>query len=152
MFPFDRLVKTFDELVACGRFEDAVFAQIGHGEYEPRHMPFARFIGKPEYEQRVRDASLMVAHAGAGTIAMALSHQKPLLVLPRLKRFGECVNDHQVATARKFEELGHVLAAYEAGELAAKFDALKHFVPRRREADTQALARRIGTFLESLRP
>jgi UDP-N-acetylglucosamine transferase subunit ALG13 len=151
MFPFDRLIRAVDQMVADGRITDPVVAQIGDGKYEPRHMPFDRFLGKPEYDRRVGEATLLVAHAGAGTIAMALAQRKPLLVLPRLKRFGEHVNDHQVATARKFEQLGHVLVAYEEGDIASKIGALKRFSPRQREADPQALARRIGQFLETLK-
>jgi UDP-N-acetylglucosamine transferase subunit ALG13 len=151
MFPFDRLIRSVDEMVGAGLIRDPIVAQIGDGKYEPRHMPFDRFLGKPEYDRRVNEASMLVAHAGAGTIAMALALHKPLLVLPRRKRFGEHVNDHQVATARRFEQLGHVLVAYEAPEISAKIEALRAFSPRRRNADPQALARRIGQFLESLR-
>jgi beta-1,4-N-acetylglucosaminyltransferase len=150
MFPFDRLIRSVDEMVGAGQITDPVVAQIGDGKYEPRHMRFDRFLGKPEYDRRVAEATMLVAHAGAGTIAMALAQQKPLLVLPRRKRYGEHVNDHQVATARKFEELGHVLVAYEAQDIAARIEALRTFAPRRRSADPQALARRIGQFLESL--
>ncbi|NML17535.1 PssE/Cps14G family polysaccharide biosynthesis glycosyltransferase [Azohydromonas caseinilytica] len=147
MFPFDRLVREVDALVAAGRIGEEVVAQIGDGQYEPCHMPFHRFLSRLEFEALLGQASMLVSHAGAGTIAMALQHHKRLLVVPRLARFGEHVNDHQIATARRFEELQHVLVAYELEQLPERLQALRQFEPRRREASPQRLAERIGQFL-----
>lgn len=150
MFPFDRLVRSVDEMLGQSLIDDMIVAQIGDGRYEPQHMAFDRFLGKPEYDKRIGESTMLISHAGAGTIALALEHRKPLLVVPRLKQYNEHVNDHQVATARKFEELGHVLVAYKMHDIPAKLKALKTFSPRRREVRTQDLARRIGVFLETL--
>jgi len=151
MFPFDRLIRAVDEMVADGRITDRLTAQIGDGRYEPRHFAFDRFLDKPEYEVRIAEASLLIAHAGAGTIALAIQRGKPLLVVPRLKSHGEHVNDHQIATARKFEELGHVLVARETAEIPVKLAALKTFRPMPREVQTERLARRIGLLLAGVR-
>ena len=148
MFPFDRLVRAVDAMVAEGTITERVFAQIGDGRYQPRHMEFERFLTKPQYENRVSEARVLVAHAGAGTIDLALAGNKPLLVVPRLKRLGEHVNDHQVATARKFEQLGHVLAAYELMDIPGKLAELGAFSPRPRLVDPERMARRIGEFID----
>jgi predicted glycosyltransferase len=98
------------------------------------------------------DAQMLIGHAGAGTIALALKYRKPLLVVPRLQKFKEHVNDHQVVTARKYEALGYVLVAYDMQDIPAKLAELKKFKPRRREAHPQNLARRIGEYLGTLLP
>ena len=152
MFPFDRLVRSVDEMLGQKLIDGMIVAQIGDGRYEPKHMAFDRFLSKPEYDKRIGEATMLMGHAGVGTIALALKHRKPLLVVPRLKQYNEHVNDHQVATARKFEELGHVLVAYDIQDIPAKLKALRTFSPRSREARPQDLARRIGVFLETLLP
>lgn len=150
MFPFDRLVRAVDELVGQGEIREPVFAQIGDGRFEPRNMPFERFVDKTRYEQHVRNADTLIGHAGAGTIELALLHGKALLVLPRAKRFGEHVNDHQLATARKFEALGHVMVAYDTAAIAAGVRALAKFRPRPRVADRERMARRVGQFIDEV--
>lgn len=152
MFPFDRLVRSIDKMVGQKLIDDNIVAQIGDGQYEPQHMAFDRFLPKLEYDKRISEATMLISHAGAGTIALALRFRKPLLVVPRLQRYKEHVNDHQVATARKFEELGHVLVAYEMRDVPARLRELKDFVPRSRNVRAQELARRIGRFLETLLP
>ena len=147
-FPFDRLVRAVDDLAGMQRIGQDVVAQIGAGLYEPRHMKFDRFLAKPQYEKRVQEATALIAHAGAGTIELALAYRKPLLVLPRARRFHEVVNDHQLATARKFEQLGHLLAAYDSADIASKVVELATFVPRPRTADRERMARRIADFID----
>lgn len=150
MFPFDRLIRAIDELAGAGKLQDDVLAQIGDGRFVPIHIRYRRFMNRPEYELAIGESSSMVAHAGMGTIEMALAAGKPLLVVPRSGRLGEHVNDHQVATAEKFEHLGHVLAAYDVDSIPAALDRLATFVPTPRSADRHGLALRIGRFIDDV--
>ena len=70
--------------------------------------------------------------------------------MPRLKKYGEAVNDHQLAIARKFEEFGHLLVAYNVEDLPKRILELRNFVPRERKANPHAVADRIRHFLNSL--
>jgi UDP-N-acetylglucosamine transferase subunit ALG13 len=150
MFPFDRLIRAMDEHVAAGRIEDQVFAQIGSGSYEPKAIKFERFMEKSPFEDMLKVASCIVSHAGIGSISTALAHDKPMLVLPRLKRHGEHVNDHQVATARKYAELGHVLVAYDEAAIPQLLHKLSTFKPAQRNVNALGVARRIDRFLRAL--
>ena len=67
--------------------------------------------------------------------------------MPRLAKYDEVVNDHQVAIARKFEDLGHILAVYDVKDLPDGIRKLKNFVPRERKARPDAVVERIARFL-----
>jgi beta-1,4-N-acetylglucosaminyltransferase len=149
-FPFDRLVKSVDEMISEDGVEEEVFGQIGESSYWPRNFKAISFLEKRFFDKYIREASGIISHGGIGTIAMALEYNKPLLVMPRLKRYGEVVHDHQLAIVKRFELLGHVLAAYEVAELPVKIMQLKSFVPRKRKAQPQAVAERIAKFLNEL--
>lgn len=149
-FPFDRLVKAFDEVVSRNGFEEEIFAQIGNSSYRPQNFEAISSLEKKVFDKHICEASCIISHAGMGTITTALEHNKPLLVMPRLKKYGEVVNDHQVAIARKFEEFGHLLVAYNIEDLPDRIRELKNFVPRKRKANPQAIAERISHFLSSL--
>jgi len=149
-FPFDRLVKSVDQAFDGRLINEEIFAQIGETSYKPLNFESVVSLEKNLFDKRLREASSVISHAGMGTITMALKNHKPLLVMPRLKRYREHVNDHQVATARKFEELGHILAVYDAKDLPNGIRKLKNFVPRERKANPEAVADRIHRFLNSL--
>jgi UDP-N-acetylglucosamine transferase subunit ALG13 len=143
-------VKAVDDLMGKGGIGEEVFAQIGHSDYRPRHFEGVSSLDKQAFDERLRRASAVISHAGTGTIAMALDNGKPLLVMPRRKKYHEVVNDHQVALAIRFEALGHILVARDETELPAKIVQLRTFVPAPRMPDSDAVMYRIGSFLDQL--
>ncbi|MHC4593982.1 MAG: glycosyltransferase [Planctomycetota bacterium] len=145
--PYDRLVKATDTAIMEGLIEEEVFAQIGLCSYMPQNMECVGMLQKEAFDSYFEKASAIIAHAGIGSIVMALEYNKPLLVMPRMKRFKEHVNDHQVATAREFERLGHLLAVYCEEDLADGIRRLKSFTPKERKASPDAVAERIAHFL-----
>ncbi len=144
---FDRLVRTMDEWAASEHRED-VEAQIGPGEYIPQHLRWSRFMPPREFRAKMAEASGIVAHAGIGTVLTALDLQKPLLVLPRMCARGETRNDHQLATARYFQEQGWVLAAFSEKELLEKIGQLESpsALPSIRSEASHTLLARIREF------
>lgn len=150
LFPFDRLVRAIDSVVNEGLIGDEIFAQIGYSTFKPRKMKYTEVLNKNIFDEKVNRATCLISHAGIGSIIVAMNHNKPLLVMPRMKCFKEHVNDHQVAIARKFEELGHILVAYDAKDLPQKMKKLRTFIPRKRKAQPQAVAERIKQFLKEI--
>ena len=149
MLPFDRLFKIIDEAVLSGLISEPVFGQIGEGKYEPKNFPFQRFVEKSEFDRLVEEADLVVGHAGIGVIIQALNSHTKLLVLPRKSELGEHVNDHQVSTAYKFEELGHLLSFNEQN-LRDKLAEVENFVPKPREANVASVGKEVAEFLGGL--
>ena len=45
--------------------------------------------------------------------------------MPRLAKYGEHRNDHQLATATRFDELGYINVAYTEEELKEKLKSLQ---------------------------
>jgi len=127
--PFDRMMKVVDRW-AAERARQDVFAQIGEGGWEPRHIPFVNFFEPVEFKQRFAAAKLIIGHAGMGTILSALLHGKPILVMPKLARLGEHRNEHQTATARRMMELGNVNVAFDEDEMLAKLDLIDRLQAR----------------------
>lgn len=150
-FPLDRLVKAVDEAIGRGLLDEEIWAQVGQSTYRPRNFIKATdFLDKQLFDQWMDRASKVISHAGIGSITMALDAAKPLLVMPRLRKYGEVVNDHQVDIARKFEQSGYLLAAYNIEQLPEKIEALKSFVPQKRNTQPEKVAERISRFLHQL--
>ena len=146
-FPFDRLVKAIDDACENGLFNEEIFAQIGDSSYKPRNFRYVKFLEKIHFDSRFKDALKIISHAGIGTVTMAMDYSKPLLVLPRLARHGEIVNDHQLDIARKFAKSDYLLVAYDTKELWQKIEELKNFVPKRRQPQVESVIERISQFL-----
>lgn len=146
--PFDRLVTTVDRWAAA-RHRDDVFIQTGRTAVRPQHCRFDEFLSPAEFRARVRTASALVAHAGMGSILTALEFGKPILVMPRRAALAETRNDHQVATAERFRELGRVAVAMDEHELPKMLDQLGVLGPSARIGPTASveLLAAIRTFI-----
>lgn len=122
--PFDRMMKVIDDWAReSGRHD--VFAQIGEGGWEPEHIEFANFLQPQQFLECFQKASVIISHAGMGTILSALNHCKPILVMPKRASLGEHRNEHQLATARQMMEIGGVNVAFDEAELRLKLDHLE---------------------------
>jgi len=149
-FPFDRLVKAVDETVRKNGLDEQIFAQVGDTTYRPRNFEAVSSLEKTKFDKHFNEADSIISHAGMGTITMALEKKKPLLVMPRLKKYGEVVNDHQLDIASRFEKLGYLLVAYCKDDLPEKMRQLKTFIHCERETQPEAVSERIAQFLKSL--
>lgn len=121
---FDRLIRTIDEWAGASGRSD-IFAQTGPSEYCAEHIQTERFIDATEFRERVEAASLVISHAGMGSIITALELGKPIIVMPRRASLGEHRNDHQLATARRFAGHGAISVAFTEQELIDRLDRLE---------------------------
>jgi UDP-N-acetylglucosamine transferase subunit ALG13 len=114
--PFDRLVAAVDGWAAYAGRTD-VFMQTGNGSYCPKQSDHAGFLAPAEFEKKVQDSKLIIAHCGMGSILTALELSKPAVVLAREARYGEHRNDHQLATAEKFRGMPNIFVASRESEV-----------------------------------
>ena len=115
--PFDRLIRLVDAWAEQSGRRD-VFAQIGAAGYEPRHIEWQRVLTPERFRAKLETASVVVAHAGMGTIISCLELGKPVLVLPRRAARGEHRSDHQLATAERFRKRSDIPVAIDDAELS----------------------------------
>lgn len=113
--PFDRLIKIIDELAP--QLNEEVVAQVYQCGFTPKNIKTVDFLAPDEFNTLFDKARLIVSHAGMGTILSALQKEKPIIVFPRIAALGEHRNEHQLATANKFKELGSVYVAMNVDEL-----------------------------------
>jgi UDP-N-acetylglucosamine transferase subunit ALG13 len=116
MMAFDRLILSMDKW-ALAHTDSDVLAQIGGGTYRPSHMRWTRMLSPSEFQEAVRNAVIMVAHAGMGSYFVAAEMRKPIVMLPRLAVNREHTTDHQVHTIKWLRERPGVYAAMSDDEL-----------------------------------
>lgn len=121
--PFDRLIKFVDEIAENFKENSiSIQAQISYSDYMAKNIDTFDFITPNQFELKFNQADLIISHAGMGTIISASTMNKSIIVMPRLAKLGEHRNDHQLATAKAFKDLGYVHVAYSIEELNQLMD------------------------------
>lgn len=112
--PFDRLLRAVDEL----QLDEQIVVQHGPSRVRSERAVEAEYLSFDEVVGYIREARAVITHAGVGSVMIALANGKRPIVMPRLRRFGEHVDDHQLELARRLEANGLVTLVEEPGALA----------------------------------
>lgn len=122
---FDRLVSAIDELKGSGAIDEEVIIQTGYSTYEPKHCTWSKLLPYNQMVQNVADARLVITHGGPSSFIMPLQVGKTPIVVPREEKFGEHVNDHQVAFCLEVEKRQKNILVVQ--DLAQLGDVINHY-------------------------
>lgn len=117
IFQFNRLVKELDVLVKNGDIKEEIVAQIGATDYIPKYFQYKRFMDKEEFESYQDIADVVISHGGTGALIGASKKRKNIIAVPRLAKFGEHVDDHQLQIVKVLESEGYIRAVYDINKL-----------------------------------
>jgi uncharacterized protein (TIGR00661 family) len=127
---FERLLKKIDECAKNGVICD-VFVQTGYSNYNPTYCSHTKFVGFNEFQHLVEKSDIIITHGGAGSILTALSFKKPIITVPRLGKYGEIINDHQLQLIGILEREGKIIAVYDIEDLEKAIEKAKSFRPEK---------------------
>lgn len=104
---FNRLLKEIDRLVKENLVDDEVYIQTGYSDYIPQYCSYSKFLSYQEMENSIEKADIVITHGGPASFMRVVSKGKVPIVVPRLKKFGEHVNDHQLFFIEKVKNQGY---------------------------------------------
>lgn len=116
-FQLNRLLRLLDGLYEKGLLKEEAFAQIGYSDYKPLYFEYIDFLEKDAFDQKIQESSLVITHSGVGSMIAAVNAGKPTIVFPRLCKYGEHVDDHQLEIAAAFSLKNFVLCCGENDSL-----------------------------------
>jgi UDP-N-acetylglucosamine transferase subunit ALG13 len=120
--------QAFDRLLDAARGVSAslprpVVVQRGVSRIDDPAWETHDYLPMQEFERLVRESSVLIMHAGAGSVIHAVRAGKRPIVMPRRMRLGEHVDDHQVEFAEALAQAGYVHLASEPGDLTTAIAA-----------------------------
>lgn len=142
-FQFNRLLRSVDRLVENGDIEDNIFAQIGCSDYEPHNYRYKKFLDRTEFADNIVKSDIVITHGGTGVVMEAVKHGKKVIAVPRLARYGEHVDDHQVQLLKQFEDMDII-------EVCHDLDHLDETINRVRQKEYQDYVSNTGKIIESI--
>lgn len=101
---FNRLIKEIDKLVERRVINEEVIIQSGFSTYRTKKCICRDIIPYSEMIDNIRKARIVITHGGPATFIIPLQMGKIPVVVPRLKKFDEHVNDHQLDFAELVNE------------------------------------------------
>lgn len=150
-FQFNRLLKEVDRLIEENKITEEVFAQIGYSDYKPKNYMYKDFIDRDEFRNIMRKCQKVITHGGTGAIVSALKEGKKVIAIPRLKSFGEHVDDHQIQIVLEFKDIGFIEAVENINMLNSAIEDIDNMNLKEYISNTNNIIVEIEEFIRNLK-
>lgn len=151
---FNRLVQYVDELKAGGKVTEEIIIQTGFSTFEPVHCHWGKWFSVSEMEKYSREANLIITHGGPSSFMMPLWHGKIPIVVPRQKKYGEHVNDHQMRfcneVSKRFGNIIVINDIRQLGKTIRNYDRIIDSMPSSLRSNNERFCEQFETIVKEL--
>ena len=124
-FPFSRLIHALNRLIEEGIYQPSdIVMQSQINKVKPLFKIYT-LLPVEEFEQYMKEAEVVISHAGVNSIISCMKLHKPLLITPRRASFGEHVDNHQVEIASLMADKFEVTVDYDLDNLQQTLEIAK---------------------------
>ena len=145
---FHRLLAAIEKEINCGNIKEKVIVQAGYTKYDSPNMEILNTIPKDEFVKLIEKCDLLITHGGVGSIFDGLKYGKKIIVVPRLSKYHEHTNDHQLEVVQELAETGYILPVYEMKELKGALKQIKKWHPKTYQSNNQNMINLITDYID----
>lgn len=106
-------------------------------------MKIIEFTSPEEMQELIKSADLIITHGGVATIIEGINLGKKIIAVPRLKKYKEHVNDHQLQIIENFNAKGYIIGTKGVEEIEDALKKVRNFEPKKYKSNNK-------NFLEKL--
>ena len=144
---FKRLLDNIQKEIDAGNIKDRVVVQAGYTKYNSKDMEIFDLIDRDKFNDLINKCDLLITHGGVGSILTGLKNNKKVIVCPRLSKYKEHINDHQVQIVDNFYNSGYILKYCEEDNLKEILKQAKKFKPKKYISNTDNFIKIIEKFI-----
>jgi len=146
---FHRLLEEVQKNIDNGNIQEEVIVQKGYTKFESQTMTLYDQLPLNEMNQLIEKADLIITHGGVGSIINSIQRSKKVIAIPRLKKYNEHVNDHQLDIIQSFNKKGYIIGLNGVEELKDALEKVKYFEPQKYIKNTGNIISIIENFIDN---
>ena len=145
---FSRLIEKMDEI--AGEIDEPIVMQIGHTKYTCKNAKCFQFMNYKDIINLFRQARVIVCHDGTGTIITAIQFNKPIIAVPRLKKYGELYYNNKGEFIDALASKGMVRAVHNLDELDSSLKIVDSAVAYVNSDDSKSLINVLSEYIKQI--
>ena len=146
---FNRLLKAVEKNIKDGNIKEKVIVQAGCTMYTSKFMEIFDLIPKEDIEELKKKARIIITHGGVGSILSCIKLGKKVIAVPRLKKYNEHVNDHQIQLVEKFDKQGYIIGLEDLEKLPEALENIERFIPKKYVSNTNNFINIIENYINN---
>lgn len=147
---FYRLLEAVQKQIDNKIIKDEVIVQAGcSSDFKSKNMKIFDLISLDEFDNLIEKCDILITHGGVGSIITGLKNNKKVIAAPRLQKYGEHVNDHQVQIIENFTNSGYILSLEKFDEIDKVLEKAKNFKPKKYKSNTNKFIKLMEKLIDS---
>lgn len=146
---FHRLLEEIQKNIDDGNIKEKVVVQAGYTKFESKDMTIYNQLPKEQLQELIKEADLIITHGGVGSIISSVTNGKKVIAVPRLQKYKEHVNDHQLDIINSFNESGYIIGIHGVEELKEALKKVPDFEPKEYVQNTGNIIKIIKDFIDN---
>lgn len=146
---FHRLLEEIQKNIDDGNIKEKVVVQAGYTKFESKDMTIYNQLPKEQLQELIKEANLIITHGGVGSIISSITNGKKVIAVPRLQKYKEHVNDHQLDIINSFNESGYIIGIHGVEELKEALKKVPDFEPKEYVQNTGNIIKIIKDFIDN---
>ena len=147
---FRRLLEAVDKAIIEGKIKEKVVCQSGSTKYESKNMEIIDYMDEETFSNYLNKCDILITHGGVGTILSALQMGKKIIAAPRLSKYKEHVNDHQLQIVDTFTKAKYILPLNNFDELGKVIKQAKKFKPEKFVSQRDNLIEKLEDYIDKI--
>lgn len=147
---FVRLLKAIDKEIENGIIKEKVVVQAGCTKYKSKNMEILDLVPRDEFEKLISECDLLITHGGVGSILTGINKGKKVIAVPRLAKYNEHGNDHQLQIVENFSKRKYILSCKDLNKLGKTIEKAKTFKPQKFVSNTNNIINMIEDYIDNL--
>lgn len=129
---FVRLLESIQKQIDNGNLKgQEIVVQAGCTKFQSADMKIFDLVDNDAFHEYINECDLLICHGGVGSILTGLKARKKVIAAPRLKKYKEHTNDHQLQIVSTFSNEGYILALEDFDSLNLLLEKAKTFKPKK---------------------
>ena len=146
--PFTRLLEAVEKAKKKGIIQERVVVQAGCTDYQSDVLEIFDLIPMDEFNKYLEEASIVITHGGVGSILSSLQKNKKVIAAPRLSKYKEHTNDHQLEIIEVFGKEKYILPLLDLTKFEEVYQKSKTFIPKKYKSNQQNFLKSVEGYLE----
>lgn len=147
-------VRMISSIIDFAESNPDIFFFIQGGPYVSESLPnnvcLKSYTSNEDMLDLIEQSDFVVTHAGTGSIVTSLLKGKKVIVMPRMKKYYEHNDNHQVEIAEIFSSQDLVIYWNENEGFSKVFNKVKNFTPKRYQSGFESLSGSIERYILSI--
>lgn len=147
--PFMRLLNILEKAKKEKLIKEDIIVQAGYTKFKSEYFTTFDYVSQTEFEQYIKKCNILITHGGVGSILTGLKYNKKIMAIPKLSKYNEQHNDHQLDIISSFTKKKYILSFTNYHEFKEQYLNINSFQPSKYKSNNKQFCENLINYIKN---